>query len=408
MVGVRAVLRREFSRSKTSVAILGLVGLIVVGLTLATSGYIPAPAAGRTPGQVLYPVVVHGFLGYVDRAGEMVVKPQYTMGSPFSEGLASVNTGDPSEGKYGYIDTSGKMVIGPEFTWAGDFSEGLAVVSRQYDWRSCVYIDRTGAVAITGPFSQASDFDNGLAAVSITPKSPDGSRVADLWGVIDTSGRYVVPPIYQFVDTFREGLAAVQVDDGTFGYIDTSGRMAIAPQFKDVRQFTNGLAVASKGDRYGMIDINGTWVIPPGFKDLMPFQGGLATAQADDGTWGYVDMSGTWPSMAAYDYAGAPDGYGLRRMKQDGLWGIMDRAGQWVVTPQYGDIWDFTEGLAAVAMPGAAPDTWGPYGFIDTTGKLVIPAQFRQVWWFRDGLAGVTRMDGTEDIIDHTGASILK
>jgi len=158
-----------------------------------------------------------------------------------------------------------------------------------------------------------------------------------------------------------------------------------------------------------MIDRTGTWVIPAQFKDLTAFQGGLAAAQADDGTWGCIDTSGAWAVQPGlYDYPGAQDDYGLRRMMQNDLWGMMDRSGRWVVTPQYGEIWDFTEGLAAVAMPGTSPNTRGPYGFIDTTGKLVIPTQFSQVWVFQDGLANVTRMDRTNDIIDQTGASILK
>jgi hypothetical protein len=160
MFSGRAGLRREFSgsqfsRSRSSVLLLTIVGLVMVGVALAVCGYIPTPADGAPSGQVLYPLRVDGLVGYVNRAGEMVVKPQFTTGAPFVEGLALVTMGD--KGTYGFIDTAGKLAIDAQFPAAEPFSEGL---------------------------------------VAITPKSPDGNYVPDLWGVVDPFGRDVVPPIY--------------------------------------------------------------------------------------------------------------------------------------------------------------------------------------------------------------------
>ena len=46
-------------------------------------------------------------------------------------------------------------------------------------------------------------------------------EVDDLRGFVDQSGHIVVPPIYDQVFSFREGLAAVK-RDGKWGFIDSS------------------------------------------------------------------------------------------------------------------------------------------------------------------------------------------
>ena len=54
----------------------------------------------------------------------------------------------------------------------------------------------------------------------------------------------------------------------------------------------------------------------------------------------------------------------------DGKWGFIDmNSGKIVIPATYEKVWDFTEGLAAVA------EGHNKVGFIDTTGKLVIPMQ---------------------------------
>jgi len=89
----------------------------------------------------LYPVMVNGKWGYIDKTGKIVIDPQFDGAYNFSEGLAAVKVGD----KWGYIDKTGKIVIDPQFYWADSFSEGLALVRvgeiKPGKWG---YIDNTG------------------------------------------------------------------------------------------------------------------------------------------------------------------------------------------------------------------------------------------------------------------------
>ncbi len=98
-------------------------------------------------------------MGFIDRSGKWVVKPQFrafSRDSNFSEGLACVPTNDvtikfPFESgsdtkfTWGYINKKGEQVIGFRFKEASAFSEGLAVVE---ETNGSGYIDKTGAFVI--------------------------------------------------------------------------------------------------------------------------------------------------------------------------------------------------------------------------------------------------------------------
>lgn len=95
----------------------------------------------------LAPVPTNIGIGFVDRRGEIVIRPQFCCTSGFSEGLAAVQIIN-EQGRcstindWGYIDRTGRFVIEPRFSAARPFTGGLAVVQTREDtWH---YIDQTG------------------------------------------------------------------------------------------------------------------------------------------------------------------------------------------------------------------------------------------------------------------------
>src|SRR5262245_53535319 len=59
----------------------------------------------------LYPVTQNGKWGYIDNAGNIVIKSQFDGADDFAEGLAAIRV----RGKSGYIDKTGKIIIRPMF-----------------------------------------------------------------------------------------------------------------------------------------------------------------------------------------------------------------------------------------------------------------------------------------------------
>lgn len=174
-------------------------------------------------------VLVDDKWGYVDKTGKFVIQPQFDddqdmldSGS-FSEGLAAVPVNHKrvlSNGlvevssTWGYINKAGEWVIKPQFSRARGFSEGLAGVEIDGKWG---YIDKNGNLIIKPQFSRAGDFSGGLAKV----------RVDINWGYIDRTGKIVIQPQFFHSDDYDYGVALVETSDFSIGFIDKSGKMLV-------------------------------------------------------------------------------------------------------------------------------------------------------------------------------------
>jgi len=92
----------------------------------------------------LWRVSVDNKWGFVDKQGNVVVRPQFEDVGVFGEGLASVEI----DGKWGYIDKQGTLVINPQFEQAHSFSNGLAEVKIEGKF---ALIDKRGKVVYKEP-----------------------------------------------------------------------------------------------------------------------------------------------------------------------------------------------------------------------------------------------------------------
>ena len=85
-----------------------------------------------------------GKIGYINKKGKIVIKPQYTDASVFQEGLAYVKV----KNKYGFINKKGKTVIQPVYDSVSMFCNGLAYAEKN---GKAFYIDKTGKKIIVLP-----------------------------------------------------------------------------------------------------------------------------------------------------------------------------------------------------------------------------------------------------------------
>lgn len=70
--------------------------------------------------------------GFINKQGQVVIKPRFQKSTLFKEGLApaKICRDNDEAGVYGYINPSGEMVIPPQFKYAGFFFDGLAWVEK--------------------------------------------------------------------------------------------------------------------------------------------------------------------------------------------------------------------------------------------------------------------------------------
>jgi len=259
------------------------------------------------------------------------------------------------------------------------FSQGLARVSL-WGNHALHYIDTLGILkTFDGPFDEAGSFHGGLAWVSSTD-----ANGKTLYGYINKSGKVVIPCIYDKVQDFSCGLAAVE-RNGVWQYIDKRGKTAINDDYiitkmpyingqqkeqmmeVDPPAFHSGrLLFRDKNGLYGYRDTSGRFVIPAQFDYAHDFTDGVAVVSD---TVPAAEMKGDDTLSRLYNSlpSGPPD-YQSRLIDLDGQllfklkknitldmsrnfsnglcaflkedqdssgWGVMNRKGQVIIAPVY-------------------------------------------------------------------------
>ncbi len=297
------------------------------------------------------------------------------------------------DGKYGYIDRAGSVVIRPQFDSAANFADGLGRVRVAGKWG---YVEPSGRLAIAARYEDARDFSEGLGAVYLRDSAGAG------WTIINKTGRAVVRSRFNWPVVFHEGRAWFAAEDFWSGCINRKGDTVIRPEFPyEGRPFSEGLAYVRMRGRHGFIDTTGRAAIEAKFDWAGDFHEGLAYFMDDStapGRWGYINRSGEVVLKPQFERAGDFSG-GLAPVSISGKWGYINRTGKPVVAPQFVEAHAFSEGLALVRVVDTTSvkgGYWPPcYGYIDRTGAMVIEPQFDRAGDFSDGLAEVWVEDRT-------------
>lgn len=260
--------------------------------------------------------------GFVDTTGALVIPPQFHRVNPFADGRARVQTVQNPYG-FGYIDHKGNVVIPVDTTREEerDFASRRAAIRRAGKYG---YLDPFGRVAIPGPFSAGGKFHNGLAP----------ARLTELWGLIDTTGNWVAPAKFSWMESPREGVARARVTDGgkpIWCLVDARGEIiAQLDGFSEVGPMSEGRARAKKDNLWGYLDPKGKFAIKPQFIDAISFSEGLAGVRSTPGgKWGFINRKGKQVIPESFDLAGQFRG-GFAAVQQADRWGYIDKTGKYV------------------------------------------------------------------------------
>ena len=268
---------------------------------------------------------------------------------------------------------------------------------------------------------------DGLAGV--IKQSNDEYEKTNRVGYIDKDGQLIIPFEFDAIvageggeslefNDFSEGLAAVSKND-KYGFIDTKGKVVIEPKYEWASSFSDGLAIVSTEGLYGAIDKQGKTVIPLEYESLGDFQDGSAAAARPakdpedyESKYGLINKKNEVVIPFMYESMGNLS-ESLIAVKKDDKWGYVDTTNKSIIpiNLKYETVNDFSDGLAAVFNYQEDSDNL-KYGYIDKTGKLVIPMQFIKAYWddsegiidFNNGIALVNEQGGRKFCIDKKGA----
>lgn len=222
-------------------------------------------------------------------------------GNLFYEHMAIIE----DNGKYGYCNDKGELVTPIIFDDAKNFENGIAAVnigSKEYyeDYGFDDYYDtynvgglwglinKEGQYIIEPSYDYISNFKNGYAIYSkggeLFPNIEDNDEysldnekvhiINSKYGILDITGKEVVPPIYSNIKFLRNGLCAAKLDDNVeekWIVISPSGEIIIHNKYSNIYSSTNdSMIVVVDGTRideykysqgkWGIIDNKGNFI----------------------------------------------------------------------------------------------------------------------------------------------------
>jgi hypothetical protein len=367
----------------------------------------------KTPGSApLFKIERHGKWGFIDRTGQVVIRPRFDEVGDFFDGRAPVRMGR----KWGYISENGALAIRPQYQSAGLFRDARAIVSIGGRFG---LIDTEGHVPVPPRYEAIRLLKVDRVAVAVRGTQGDPQPNALRWAIIDTDGQTVTPPLYNDIgEEYSEGLIQAAIaeptPDGlntrnTWGFIDTGGTWVLSPRFESMPGgFLKDRAVFldETTNRGGMVDRTGRVICPPVFVFLWPSRDdeSLIGERDDDDGGGthWVILDSNFDVIAAVE-ADQVFGFvdGLAAFSRHERWGFIDTTGGVVVPPVFSNAYPHTDGLARVELED---ESWG---YVDRAGNLAIAARYDGLWEFEDGLA-IVELDGEDCYINTSGDVVAR
>ncbi|CAN5241291.1 hypothetical protein BH10CYA1_BH10CYA1_08980 [soil metagenome] len=372
--------------------------------------------------------------------------------STFSEGLRKVST--YSDDAIGFADEDGNVVLPAIYSEAGDFHDGFAAVKfrGKKDPKSGTYpkeesekwafINKLGETVLPPAYTEIGQFNNGVAPVMIDGHgaliNKKGETIAvdrstsvpiqlgDFYevswkdfrtGVMDNTGKFVVPPIYERIEKlvqtqptvrrFGRGYKSKNADatafqyfkvyrSGKCGLVDNTGEQVVPIKYENIASFNKGHAVVLQNASWGLVDSDSNFIIKPKYTFVSMYDDIIAT-RGRAGDWKIFDSNGKLINTKV-------DG-AITTKTSPWLWngmagivvgdkcGFVNTKGEIAIKPDYDLVQHFSNGVGLALKDG----TWR---FVDKAGKELSPMTFSDASPFADGKADVTVTGGLYGFIN--------
>lgn len=236
------------------------------------------------------------------------------------------------------------------------------------------------------------------------------------YGLWDSFGNLIAPPVYDFIFPFTEGYAVVMKGanlNGNHGVIDLNGKEILPVEYRTIHYYSEGVFLVYKTyETCAFFDTTGKQVskdIPlRGFNAVSSLKEGFTRVERSWQDFIFLDVSGNQVFSESFSDAGLFCN-GLARVEKE-KWGFIDKKGEVIIPFKYKYVLDFNEGLAAVSID----DDGGTisWGYVNTKGEEIIPPQYNHVSYFHQGRAVVSKSTGNYNyayyLIDTEGKIVEK
>ncbi len=289
-----------------------------------TSGKLVIPLQFESPAQFRHgfaAVKKDGKMGIIDKTGKLLVNFLYDYIGDYNDGLFSARD---LKSKYGFIDSANNTIIPFEYnevniSW---FSGGVAIVKKGNKYGA---VDKTNKTVVPFEYDELGITD-GFAKGYVVGKKGSKTLLVDKTGqpvnfpnielyekiqpiennllvvkekqsgkegIVDLTGKVIIPVKYNSVSNFYKGYAIVEGD---------SGRYLLGKEGKTVFEQTSflNLQILEENLFYGnttkdeimyLFDSTGKHVVEQGFGNIIPMAENMLLVNRDGKAW-YINYKG--------------------------------------------------------------------------------------------------------------------
>ena len=210
------------------------------------------------------------------------------------------------------------------------------------------------------------------------------------FGFKRADGTVIAPNIYIETDRFQNGYCKVWLEAGKCGLIDSTGREMIPCLYADLDYFSCGLARFFQNYRYGFLDTAGNVAIPATYVSASAFfEDKAVVAVITDSFgglgYGFIDKQNNLVVPATYEYA-MPYTEGVAAVKAYDRWGFIDHNGREVLPIKYELLGQMQNGYTFAVFNGDA-------ALIGKDLKPITPFIYEDMQRVSEGLCAVKKMD---------------
>ena len=316
----------------------------------------------------------------------------------YTEGIQTTREGN----LYGFRRYDGTVVAPNIYPYVGQFSGGYCQVW-QYDTTAPRDPSQSEPPLLAGLIDSTGRTVVPCAYEGVT--LPSEGRIAvmknNLWGFTNLDGTLVIPLQFPSATPFADGRSAVGivVDSAFFfgNYIDTLGHLLFpTDRYQQTRPYADGYALAMRYDRWGVIDRDGNEIVPFAFELIVGPDHHIVFAGHAEGELALFELPAVSPRRQIapsspfiyHPVTAVSEGrIGVLRGEQ---FGFLDLQGNEVIPSIYDEVGIFRQGRTMVRQGDLC-------GIVDTLGRAILPLEYHShadrgiKYTYFDGLALVEK-----------------
>lgn len=290
---------------------------------------------------------------------------------------------DCKGGKWSLIDTLGRVLLGPEYDRVTPLENRYAFILRDSLWglydlqasrerispkyKTLQYINSRFLCGLLDGKASLLDQQRGLVFQGDHAAYRDGNKgyfqyqQGGKWGLIDSTGKAIVPARYDQV--LVESATWIRVwADGNSGLVNFNGEEVAPPIYREVRRMTEGFALVSQGLAWGAINRKGELIVPILY-DEVGSVGDTLLYFRERNMLKWADLTGKVVKGISFETA-ERFREGVAKVLTAGKWGLVSQEGNWVVPPVYTALNTFVN----VAQARVGTGEW-EYFYYDDDGR---------------------------------------